>query len=381
MLREKEPNGALEQALSRLYQAEEPPAGFETGWRAAVRREESRMKLAERSTGRPLWRAIVPACAALVLVVGSLWAGTLDLGGGVSSEKNAATGVEYADSASTTSYSAPNAMMVRTADTATYDLYVAEESGATAGGAATADSGATAATGQKLVRTVSLTLRTTAFDNDLESVQALLEGLGGYVENLYQYGDVESGDTRTASLSVRVPSESLDAFLAGMEGVGRVTDRSESVTDMTVQYTDNQTRLETLYAKRERLNQLMAQAQEVSDLIELETAVADTQYEIERYETSQRDIDRRVDMSAVNVTLLEESPAQSATAEDIGLGERLGAALRASLRWLGGFLRNMLVFVTMILPVAVPVAAIAAVVWLVVRRRSPRAPKDGSKEG
>lgn len=380
MLREKEPNGALEQALGRLYQAEEPPAGFETGWRAAVRREESRMKLAERSTGRPLWRAIVPACAALVLVVGSLWAGTLDLGGGVSSEKNAATGVEYADSASTTSYSAPNAMMVRTADTATYDLYVAEESGATAGGAATADSGATAATGQKLVRTVSLTLRTTAFDNDLESVQALLEGLGGYVENLYQYGDVESGDTRTASLSVRVPSESLDAFLAGMEGVGRVVDRSESVTDMTVQYTDNQTRLETLYAKRERLNQLMAQAQEVSDLIELETAIADTQYEIERYETSQRDIDRRVDMSAVNVTLLEESPAQSAAAEDIGLGERLGAALRASLRWLGGFLRNMLVFVTMILPVAVPVATIAAVVWLVVRRRSPRAPKDGSKE-
>lgn len=381
MRRDTEYGSALEQALCRLYQAEEPPAGFETGWRAAVRREESRMKLAERSTGRPLWRAIVPACAALVLVVGSLWAGTLDLGGGVSSEKNAATGVEYADSASTTSYSAPNAMMVRTADTATYDLYVAEESGATAGGAATADSGATAATGQKLVRTVSLTLRTTAFDNDLESVQALLEGLGGYVENLYEYGDVESGDTRTASLSMRVPSENLDAFLDGMEGVGRVTDRSESVTDMTVQYTDNQTRLETLYAKRERLNQLMAQAQEVSDLIELETAIADTQYEIERYETSQRDIDRRVDMSAVNVTLLEESPAQSATAEDIGLGERLGAALRASLRWLGGFLRNMLVFVTMILPVAVPVAAIAAVVWLVVRRRSPRAPKDGSKEG
>lgn len=380
MRRDMESNSALEQALCRLYQSEEPPAGFETGWRAAVRREESRMKLAERSTGRPLWRAIVPACAALVLVVGSLWAGTLDLGGGVSSEKNAATGVEYADSASTTSYSAPNAMMARTADTATYDLYVAEESGATAGGAATADSGATAATGQKLVRTASLTLRTTAFDTDLESVQALLEGLGGYVENLYEYGDVESGDTRTASLSMRVPSENLDAFLTGMEGVGRVTDRSESVTDMTVQYTDNQTRLETLYAKMERLNQLMAQAQEVSDLIELETAIADTQYEIERYETSQRDIDRRVDMSAVNVTLLEESPAQSATAEDIGLGERLGAALNASLKWLGGFLRNMLVFITMILPVAVPVAAVVAVTWWIVRRRRSRPPKDDSKE-
>lgn len=380
MHRDMESNSALEQALCRLYQSEEPPAGFETGWRAAVRREESRMRMAEKSTRRPLWRAIVPACAALVLVVGSLWAGTLDLEGAAPSEKSAATGAGYADSASTTSYSAPNAMMARSADTAVYDLYVAEESGASTGGTSAADAGTEASAGQKLVRTASLTLRTTAFEADLESVQALLESLGGYVENLYQYGDVASGDTRTASLSVRVPSENLDAFLSGVEGVGRVTDRSESVTDMTVQYTDNQARLDTLYAKMERLNQLMAQAQEVSDLIELESAIADTQYEIERYETSQRDIDRRVDMSAVSVTLLEDTPAQSATAEDVGLGERLGAALNASLRWLGGFLRNMLVFVTMILPVAVPVAAIAAAAWLIVRRRRSRSPKDDSKE-
>ena len=381
MHRDMESNSALEQALCRLYQSEEPPAGFETGWRAAVRREESMMRMAEKSTRRPLWRAIVPACAALVLVVGSLWAGTLDMGlEAAPSKKDAATNAGYANTASFTSASAPNAMMARSADTVTYDLYAAEESGASTGGTSAADAGTEASAGQKLVRTASLTLRTTAFEADLESVQALLESLGGYVENLYEYGDVESGDTRTASLSVRVPSENLDAFLTGVEGVGRVTDRSESVTDMTVQYTDNQTRLETLYAKMERLNQLMAQAQEVSDLIELESAIADTQYEIERYETSQRDIDRRVDMSAVNVTLLEDSPAQSATAEDIGLGERLGAALNASLRWLGGFLRNMLVFITMALPVAVPVAVIAVAAWLIVRSRRSRPPKDDSKE-
>ena len=37
MLREKEPNGALEQALGHLYQSENVPAGYETGWRAAVK--------------------------------------------------------------------------------------------------------------------------------------------------------------------------------------------------------------------------------------------------------------------------------------------------------------------------------------------------------
>lgn len=96
MLREKEPNGALEQALGHLYQSENVPAGFETGWRAAVRREESRMRLVENSTRRPFWRTIVPAFAALVLVVGSLWAGTLDLDlSATPSEKNAMTETEY----------------------------------------------------------------------------------------------------------------------------------------------------------------------------------------------------------------------------------------------------------------------------------------------
>lgn len=331
------------------------------------------MRMAEKSTRRPLWRAIVPACAALVLVVGSLWAGTLDMGlEAAPSKKDAATNAGYANTASFTSASAPNAMMARSADTAVYDLYVAEESGASTGGTSAADAGTEASAGQKLVRTASLTLRTTAFETDLQSVEALLESLGGYVENLYQYGDAQSGDLRTASLSVRVPSGNLDAFLGGVEGVGRITDRSESTTDMTVEYTDNQARLDTLYAKMERLNELMSQAQEVSDLIELETAIADTQYDIDRYETSQRSIDRRVEMSSVSVTLLEEGPAQSASAQDMGLGERLRAAFDASVQWLGGFFRNLLVFVTMALPVALPVAVIALAAWLIVRRRRAR---------
>ena len=58
--------------------------------------------------------------------------------------------------------------------------------------------------GRKLVRTASLTIRSTAFESDVEKVTALLKELGGYVENLYQFGDTQSGSTRTVSLSMRV---------------------------------------------------------------------------------------------------------------------------------------------------------------------------------
>ena len=74
-------------------------------------------------------------------------------------------------------------------------------------------------------------------------------------------------------------------------------------------------------------------------------------------------------MSAVSVTLIEETAAQSASASNISLGERIRAALGASVEWMGRFLRDMLVFVVMALPWVLSAAVIIVVVWLVLRRR------------
>ncbi len=223
------------------------------------------------------------------------------------------------------------------------------------------------------MRTVDITLRSNTFDADAQSVQALMDETGAYAENVYQYGDADD-HSRRLMLSLRVPTDKLDGFLTGIEGIGRVESRSESVTDMTLNYTDTQARLNTLYQKRERLNQLLAAAENVSDLIEIESAISDTQYQIDLYESRRRTIDRDVDMTAVSVSLMEETPAQSAIGQAT-LGERLRAALTASVQGVGQFLRNMLVFVTMALPVLVPLA-IALVAWRLIRRKKRAAPKE-----
>lgn len=371
------PDDALEQALGRLYRTEDVPRAFETGWRASVRREEQ-IQMTKSSKKHSIGRILVPALAALVLVAGSLWAGTLEDGRLTQAANQAAPmtmRVSASDSSSAKSAVKETSAEWETAVSGNMDY------GATAGAALGGTEGLSdpATDDRKLVRTASLTLRTTAYDGDAERLTALIDELGGYVEDLYEYVDAETGRSRTLSLSLRVPQEKLDVFLNGVEGIGRLTDRSESTTDMTVQYADNEARLKTLYDKLARLNELMAQAEDVSDLVEIEGAIADTQYQIDSYETAQRGIDRRVDMSAVNVTLIEETPAQSAANEDVSLGERVRSALSASVRWLGQFLRNMLVFIVMTLPVVIPVALIALVVWLIVRRRRGR--RSGESRG
>ena len=341
----------IDKALSRLYDTEGPSAGFDTGWRAAVRREES-LQMNHRSNRFHIsWGRVIPVLTALVLVMGSLWASTLDeeISGGTVTANRTLMSAKMAESYDTdavvedggVSYSLSSASGISTYGA----TQMAEE------------------TPRKLVRTADLTLNTTAFDESLSTVRGLVNEMGGYVENLYQYGE----SVRRISLGLRIPSEKLDAFLSGLEGVGRVTSRSESTTDMTTQYADNQARLQTLYAKRDRLNELFSQATEISDLIEIESAIADTQYQIDSYETTQRSIDKKVDMSQVSLTLVEEKPADTATA-DVSLGERLSAALDASIEWAGEFLRDMLVFVVMALPVAVPVAVIGVVIWIIRRK-------------
>ena len=225
----------------------------------------------------------------------------------------------------------------------------------------------TAETSRKLIRTASLTIRTAQYDADLEALTQLISSVGGYIESTYQSGDLESGSARSNSMTLRIPSDKLDEFLNGLDSVGRVVDRSESSTDMTVQYADNEARLATLQAKMERLNELLEKAETVEDLISIESAIADTQYSIDSYETRQRTIDRQVDMSEVDIYLREDSPVE--VTSEMSLGERISRAFQNSVEDFGQFLRNMLVFIVMALPALGLIAIITEAVLLICRAK------------
>ena len=332
----------LDQRLSRLYAAPVPES-FETGWRADIRREESLQSM-KNWNGKRIWKRLVPALCALVLVVGGLWAGTLENGTDYAATEHAVVTSYRSASGSSNGTNAKYSLM---AAEESYDAAAAYDTGVTT-------YGAVQQTQRKLVRSADLSIRTNAFDDALAHVQDQLSTVGGYIENLYQYGET----TRHISLSMRVPSEKLDDFLLSLEGTGKVTNRSESTVDMTTEYTDNEARLKTLYEKRDRLSELMKQAENVSDLIEIESAIADTQYQIDSFETSQRSIDRQVDMSAVSLTLMEQE--KTVVNPELTLMERIRAGFSDSIEWLGEFGRDMIVFVVM----ASPVIAVIAVAWL-----------------
>ena len=320
------------------------PEDFHAGWAGRLEDEMENKRKPPKKTA--LIRALSAAAALVFVVSGSLLALRTDEPFAVQSEAG------YAKNASRSADTGA-------ADMARYEMATEEyDLDGVAGGASAAMPQLPA--GQMLIRTASMTIGTQQYDESLSVLSGLCESSGGWISSTSE-NTMNSG-LRTCYMTLRIPAEQLDAFLAGTGGLGRVTYRSESVEDVTESYYDTKGRLETQKALMARLQALVTDAASLSELLELEAQIADTQYQLDRLQSSLNSTERRVNYATVDITLREESAAADITDGDKSLGERLVSAVRSGIAAFGELLENAVVF----LAAALPFIAIVAVVWLAV---------------
>ena len=365
-MKQKSSGDSLDRALTTLYQADVPEA-FKTSWRDAVTREETKHMRPAPAFAR-FKRAALPVAAALVLIIGTVVTGIIDPKAQIEApdlvmNQSEGYAMKTADMADGISYDTPAEPAAAYALTQTARSYAdVEEEAAGMGVDSMAEDGMDT---RKIVRTVSLTLASTAFDPDYSAILALAESNGGYASSVGMYE--QPAGRRAASFELKIPAPKLDSFVSSLTDIGRVTDRYESTVDMTTQYTDTQLRLQTQQDKLTRLQELLLKAESVEDLLAIETEIANTQYELDLLQSSLLRIDRQVDYATVSVYLQEQTAGETAASEDLTIGQRLLSGLKASLAWLGGFFENMLVFLIAAAPVLIPLI-LGYTIYRVVRR-------------
>ena len=344
------------------------PEAFSAGWRAKIREEE---KLSQQTPKKRNWKGILAAAAAAVFLLGGTILTRNDLPGCVVYE-NGSNG-----SAFMAAYGASDAVMLgaaprMAAKSASPMEYAVVEESAAYDAEMPAPANAEAVREEKIIRSASFTVKTAEFEAAMEKLQALTEDCGGRVEYLSRRGDTQNGETRSASLTLRIPAQRLDEFLAGTENVGTVTSLVQESQDVSDSYYDIRTRLETQQYKMERLQKLMLEADRVSDMIEIESAIADTQYYIDSYTAQLSGMDSRVSYSTVEVTVRE---TRAIGIREAGLGERILSALRNSAEAAVLFLQDMLLFVVSALPWLAGIAAVVLAVRWIIRKRKGRKEK------
>ena len=234
---------------------------------------------------------------------------------------------------------------------------------------------------RKLIRTVDLEMETKEFDRMMTDLEAQVQDLGGYIENMETYNGssyTEYRSLRWANLTIRIPKEALNGFLKNMSEIGNVVRRSDSVEDVTLSYVDMESRRDTLRAEQERLLKLLEQASNVEEMIALEERLSNVRYLLESMESKLRTIDNQVDYSTVNLELSEVKEL-TPVAEKSDL-QRITDGFADSIKEIGNGIKEGIIWFAIHIPYLVIWAAVIAAAVLFLRRlRKKTAAKKAAK--
>ena len=264
-----------------------------------------------------------------------------------------------------------------------YDMAVAEEAPAAmnAAGDTLTDSGVSGSTvlpeSRKWIVTVYLSAETEDLDALMENLDEAIAGLNGYVEDQSVY----NGSTYSSRLTIRVPAEDVDQFTQQVAGIANVVSKETNRQDVTLNYVATESRMTALQTEESRLLELMAQAETMSDLLEIEERLTDVRYELESVTSQLRLYDNQIDYATIYLSLSEVQ--EYTPVEEPTLWERISGGFRSSLKGLGDGAVDLLVWIIVSSPYLVILAAVIVVIVLLVKRGRKRgkAKKQSSQDG
>lgn len=198
----------------------------------------------------------------------------------------------------------------------------------------------------KLIQRANLTVESQEFDAAVAALDKLVKDKGGYYEsnNLQQgtYYDVHAA--RYGDFIIRLPQDQFESFLSAAGDVGHVVSRSRSSEDVGEAYYDAEIRLKTQQTKHERLLSLLEKADNMENIIALENALSDVEYEIERLTGTLRKYDSLVGYSTITLRLNEVLKLTEQPKETASLGGRVANAFSGGLQSVGQNLGNLAVW-------------------------------------
>lgn len=219
---------------------------------------------------------------------------------------------------------------------------------------------------RKLIKTVSLSMETRTFDTLKNQIEESISSFGGYIESSSYDAPQGSRQYRYYYLCVRIPAENLDDFVGKAGELGTITNKSENVEDVTLEYVDKTAYKDSLKTEYERVMELLEKATDLEQILALESKLSELRYEINSYESQLRTLDNQIDYSTVNISISEVEYEQET---DDTISSRISNGFKSSLFAVRDFFVNTFVFLISNLPVLLLLAIVAVLVVIGIKKR------------
>ena len=154
---------------------------------------------------------------------------------------------------------------------------------------------------RNLILTAKIDMRTKDPWATSDRAQAIASGLGGDVLNLSQSG---TADTRSASLTIRVPSSRFGDALQQLKSLeGEIQTSGVTAQDVTDQFVDLQARLTAKQAEEQRYIAILNRANTIDEILKVDASLGSVRTQIEQLTAQINSIKQRTDYSTISMSI------------------------------------------------------------------------------
>ena len=176
---------------------------------------------------------------------------------------------------------------------------------------------------EKLVYTGWMNIETKDMESFLPEFSALVSEYQGITQNMQERN---YGERRYISLTIRIPAKDFENFIEALRsGSGSITGIRTDVENITRRYNDNEIEIEALETQHARLLELMAKAEDLSDIILIEDKLTDVETRLNILKSWRSQMDEDVAYSTLDIEISEVS-----TYTRTSFGQRLKEAFQES---------------------------------------------------
>lgn len=218
---------------------------------------------------------------------------------------------------------------------------------------------------RKIERTINLTIKTDDVVKEKDIVEKFEKRCRGYAE-------YENYDGNRYDLTLRIPTEKVDVFMDSLASgtTGKITEKSESIIDLSSTYYDNVSRKKSKDAALDRYRELFKQAKNITEILQIQTQIDRIQEEADLAASRIKEIDNRVAYSTISITI---RPRVEVEADEEGFFFRIWDGIKTGWAGLVGFV----IILVNLWPLVIAVGV--AVYFIIKRRKKKKQAKANTK--
>ena len=218
---------------------------------------------------------------------------------------------------------------------------------------------------EKIIKTVEAYVQTKEYDKYISGITANVAANGGYVEK----SDANMGgyynSNRHCTYVLRIPADKLDAFMISAEENGKITSKTETQQNVTLEYVDLESRISAFKTEKETLTGLLEKAASLENVLAIQERLSEVNYQIENYTAQLRVLANRVSYSTVTLNIDE---VERVSETEPTLWQRIKNEFLDNIDNLKEGLEDFAVAVIGGIPVIVPVVIIAVVAIIIIKK-------------